>query len=215
MPIVTISRQYGAGGSSVATVVATDLGAEVVEKKLIEEVASRLSMRPSDVEAEAERPRGLLDRLVRSFSTLEPALGAGWMPPYADPLFDPRKEIINLTEQIIREVAGSGNVVIVGRGAGFVLRDHPGVFRVFLRAPETVRAHRLMGRLGLAEAETRRKMHETDSNRAAYIKQLYGHDWCDPDEYDLIVNTGRISFETAAGMILQGLREPAEAVSAR
>jgi cytidylate kinase len=58
-------------------------------------------------------------------------------------------------------------------------------------------------------------MHETDSNRAAYIKQLYGHDWCDPDEYDLIINTGRISFETAAGMILQGLREPAEAVSAR
>jgi cytidylate kinase len=68
MPIVTISRQFGAGGSSVAGLVASELGAEVVDKKLIEEVASRLSMRPSDVEAEDERPRTLMERLVRSFS---------------------------------------------------------------------------------------------------------------------------------------------------
>ena len=214
MPIVTISRQYGAGGSSVAALVAADLGAEVVDKKLIEEVAVRLSMKTSDVEAEAERPRSLLERLVRSFSTLEPAMGAGWAPPYPDPLYDPRKEIINLTEQVIREVADAGNVVVVGRGAGFVLRDHPGVFRVFLRAPENVRTHRLMERLGLTEHETRRKMHETDSNRAAYSRQLYGRDWCDPDEYDIVINTDRISYAAAAEMILCGAREPAAATAA-
>lgn len=213
MPIVTISRQYGAGGSSVAALVAADLGAEVVDKRLIEEVASRLSMKTSDVEAEAERPRSLLDRLVRSFSTLEPGLGIGWTPPYPDPLFDPRKEILDLTEQVIREVAVSGNVVVVGRGAGFVLRDRPGVFRAFLRAPEDVRVRRLMERLGLPEPETRRKMHETDSNRAAYIRQLYGRDWCDPDEYDLVINTGRISYAAAAEMILCGVRKPTATVA--
>jgi cytidylate kinase len=134
-------------------------------------------------------------------------MGMGWAPPYPDPLYDPRKEIIELTEQIIREVAGSGNAVIVGRGAGFVLADRPGVFRVFLRAPEAARLKTLMARLGLPEAETRRKMHETDANRAAYIKQLYGRDWCDPDEYDLVVNTGRVAYMTAAQMILCGVRE--------
>ena len=207
MPVVTISRQYGAGGSSVAGMVASEMKAEVVDKRLIEEVAKRLSIRPSDVEAETEHPRTLLERLVRSFSALEPGMGAGWTPPYPDPLYDPRKEIIQLTEQVICEVADGGNVVIVGRGAGFVLKDRPAVFRVFLRAPEEARLKTLMARLGLAEAPTRRKMHETDSNRAAYIKQLYGHDWCDPDEYDLVVNTGRVSYETAAHMILKGVRE--------
>jgi cytidylate kinase len=206
MPIVTISRQYGAGGSSVAAIVAAELGAEVVDKKLIEEVANRLSLRPSDVEAEIDRPRTLLERLVRSFSTLEPGMGAGWSPPYPDPLFDPRKEIIHLTEKVINEMADGGNVVIVGRGAGFVLRDRPGVFRVFLRAPDAVRIKTLIARDGKLESETRRRMHETDSNRAAYIKQLYGHDWCDVDEYDLIVNTGQVSYETAAEMILCGVR---------
>jgi cytidylate kinase len=209
MPIVTISRQFGAGGSSVAGIVAAELGAEVVDKKLIEEVAKRLSLQPSEVEAETERPRTLLERLVRSFAALEPGLGAGWAPPYPDPLFDPRKEIIHLTEQVIKEVAASGNVVIVGRGAAFVLHDRPRVFRVFLRAPEQVRVKTLIQRLGVPEAAARRKMHETDSNRAAYIHQLYGHDWCDPDEYDLVVNTGRISYQNAAQMILSGVREQA------
>jgi cytidylate kinase len=207
MPIVTISRQFGAGGSSVAGLVASELGAEVVDKKLIEEVARRLSIRPSDVEAEDERPRTLLERLVRSFSVLEPGFGMGWTPPYPDPLYDSRKDIIHLTENVIREVAEGGNVVIVGRGAGFVLRDRPGVYRVFLRAPDDARVKTLMAREGFSDAEARRKMHETDSNRAAYIKQLYGHDWCDVDEYDLILNTGRISYETAAQMILCGVRD--------
>jgi cytidylate kinase len=207
MPIVTISRQFGAGGSSVAAIVAAELGAEIVDKKLIDEVAGRLTLEPSQVEAEAERPRTLLERLVRSFSTLEPGMGAGWSPPYPDPLFDPRKEITHLTEQVIREVAAGGNAVIVGRGAGFVLRDRQDIFRVFLRAPEAVRVKVLVARFGLSEAQAQRKMHETDSNRAAYIRQLYGRDWCDPDEYDLVVNTGRIGYATAAELIMLGLRE--------
>jgi CMP/dCMP kinase len=211
MPIVTISREFGAGGSSVAGLVAAELKCEVVDKKLIEEVAARLSLRPSDVEAEIERPRGMLERLVRSFSSLEPGMGAGWQPPYPDPLYDPRKEMISLTESVIREVAAGGTAVIVGRGAGFVLHDRPGLFRVFLRATDAVKVKTLMGRLDLPEAETRRKMHETDSNRAAYIRQLYGHDWCDVSEYDLIVNTGRVSYATAAQMILDGVRDEAMA----
>jgi cytidylate kinase len=209
MPIVTISRQYGAGGSSVAAIVADKLGAEVLDKKLIQDVAARLALSPSEVADQEERPRTYLERLVRSLSTLEPGMGAGWTPPYPDPFFDPRKEIIALTEQLIREAAAGGNVVIVGRGAGFVLRDNPAVFRVFLRAPESVRTRTLMERFGLTEADAGRKMHETDSNRAAYIHQLYGHDWCDPDEYDLIVNTGRIGYQATAEIILRGVAERA------
>jgi cytidylate kinase len=207
MPIVTISRQFGAGGSSVAAIVAAELGAEIVDKKLVDEVARRLTLEPSQVEAEAERPRTLLERLVRSFSALEPGMGAGWSPPYPDPLFDPRKEIIHITEQVIREVATGGNAVIVGRGAGFLLRDRPDAFHVFLRAPEAARVKVLMERFGLSEPQARRKMHETDSNRAAYIRQLYGRDWCDPDEYDLVVNTGRIRYGATAGLIMFGLKE--------
>ena len=206
MPVVTISRQFGAGGSSVAAIVAEELHADIVDKKLVDEVAARLQLKPAEVEAESEHPRRLFDRVIRSFSSLEPGIGAAWTPPYPDdPFFDPRVEIIRLTEQTIKEAAASGNVVIVGRAASFVLRDRPEVFRVFLRAPEATRLKTLEERFGLDEATARRRMHETDANRAAYTKQLYGRDWTDPDEYDLIVNTGRIDYATAAHIILHGV----------
>lgn len=207
MAIVTISRQFGAGGSSVAGIVAAELHAEVVDKGLIGEVARRLSMEASEVEAEDERPRTLLERLVRSFSALEPPIGASWAS-YPEPLEDTRESIIELTEEVIREVAQTGNVVIVGRGASFVLRDRPGVFRVFLWAPEDVRTVVLVARLGLSEAETRRKMREVDANRMAYVRQRYGQDWRDPQQFDLVVNTGRIGYAAAAELILRGIREP-------
>jgi CMP/dCMP kinase len=206
MPVVTISRQYGAGGSSVAALVAAGIGAEVLDKKLIEQVAAKLALQPSEVEEEEERPRTMFESLVRSFSTLEPGMGAGWTPPYPDPLFDPRKEIIALTEQLIREAAASGNIVIVGRGAGFILKDLPGVFRVFLWAPGEVRIRTLMERFGLSEADAAKKMVETDSNRAAYVRQLYGRHWADPEGYDLAVNTNRIGYEATSGMILGALK---------
>jgi CMP/dCMP kinase len=206
MPVVTISRQYGAGGSSVAALVAAGIGAEVLDKKLIEQVAAKLALQPSEVEDEVERPRTAFESLIRSFSTLEPGMGAGWAPPYPDPLFDPRKEIIALTEQQIHEAANGGNVVIVGRGAGFVLKNLPGVMRVYLWAPNPVRVKTLVGRFGYSEAEAAKRMHETDSNRAAYVRQLYGRNWTDPEAYDLTVNTGRIGYEATAQMILGALK---------
>jgi cytidylate kinase len=170
-------------------------------------VAAQLHLKPTEVEAESEHPRTLLERVVRSFSALEPALGAAWTPPYPDPFYDARAEIIHLTEETIKQAAASENVVIIGRGAGFVLRDQPMVFRVFLRAPEAARVLTLMQRFGWNEEEAKRRLHETDANRAAYTKQLYGHDWCDPDEHDLIVNTGRVEYQTAADMILRGVKQ--------
>jgi len=206
MPVVTISRQYGAGGSSVAALVAEAIGTEVLDKKIIEQIAAKLSLEPSEVEEESERPRTMFENLVRSFSSLEPGMGAGWTPPYPDPLFDPHKEIVALTEQLIRETANTGNAVIVGRGAGFVLKDLPGVFRVFLWAPKDVRLKALQARFGFSEADAARKMHETDSNRAAYTRQLYGRNWTDPEGYDLTVNTARVGYQATADMILRAVK---------
>jgi hypothetical protein len=190
--------------------VAADLGAEVVDKFLIDEVAKRLGLSPSEVEA-AERPRPWLNALMRSLGSLEPALGAGWAPPFIDPLYDPRAEVIALTEQVIREVAKSGNVVIIGRGAGFVLRETPGVLRVFLSAPQADCLATLKARYGWDDKTARARKHETDANRAAYSHQLYGHDWRDPDAYDLMLNTGRLGYEGAAAAILTDAHGPIRA----
>lgn len=205
MPVITIAREFGAGGSDVAAILAERLGAEIVDKSLIAQVARLAQMAPEVVEAEDERPRGLVDRVVRAFAPLGPDLSPGWEPPYPDPFFDPRRVVLELTEHVIREAAASGNVIIVGRGAAFVLADRPRVLRVFLHAPLDVRVRTIMERFDLAEAVARRRLHDTDANRAAYMRQVYRSDWRDPRHYDLVLNTDRLGYERSAAAILAAL----------
>jgi cytidylate kinase len=77
------------------------------------------------------------------------------------------------------------------------------VLRVFLWAPEADRRRTLMARFDIDEPAARRKMHETDSNRAAYMHQVFGRDWLDPRQYDLVINTARIGYQAAAEVILR------------
>ena len=209
MPVVTISRQFGAGGLTVAGLVADQLDAEVVDKELIAEVARRLGVDQTEVEAEDERPRSLLDRLVRAFAPVAVAEGLAWNPPYPGPGYDARRAIVELTQEVIREVARSGNAVIVGRGAPQVLAHRPGIPGeldegnvVFLVADESVRACAIMEREMISEAAARRRLHEVDANRRAYLRQVYGVDWQDPTQYCLVLNTGLLGAANTARLIL-------------
>jgi cytidylate kinase len=202
MPVITISRQFGAGGSRVAGLVAERLHVEVVDQSLIAEVARRAALSSDDVQAEDERPSTLLDRLALSFSPLAVGMGVAWEPPYPDPAYDPRREVLELTQDVVREVARSGNAVIVGRGGAFILHDRPDLLSVFLHADPLFRRKTVMEREGIDQAAADRRIREMDSNRAAYIKQVYGRDWLDLRLYDLVVDTGRLGLETAAALIL-------------
>ena len=203
MPVITIAREFGAGGSRVAAVLAERLGADIVDKSLIAKVSDLAQLAPATVEAEDERPRGLIDSVVRAFGPLD--MTAIWEPPYPDPLFDPRRAVLELTEQVIREAAATGNTIIVGRGGAFVLAGRPEVLHVFLRAPVDARIRAIMTRFELVEAVARRRLRETDTNRTAYMRQVYGTDWRDPSHYDLVLNTDRLGYERSAAAIFAAL----------
>ncbi len=205
MPVITISRQYGAGGSSVARLLAERLHLEIVDRSLIAEVARRAALTPEEVEEEDERPTTLLDRLALSFSPLAAGLGTAWEPPYPDITLDPRREVFELTQQVLREAARAGNVVIVGRGGAHILRDVPGVLHVFLHADPAFRERVVMEREAIGAAAAARRVREMDANRAAYIKQVYGQDWLDVRSYDLAIDTGRVGVAAAAELVVVAL----------
>jgi len=212
MAVITISRQFGAGGSTVAAMLAEHLHMDVVDQSLIAEVARRATLAPEDVAAEDERPTTLLDRLALSFSPLAAGLGMAWEPPYPDPAFDPRREVLELTQEVVREVAKTGNVVIVGRGGAHILHDLPGALHVFLHAEPSFRQRVVMDREQIDGAAAGRRVHEMDANRAAYVKQVYGRDWLDVRLYDLAIDTGRVGFACAAGLVQTALAERETAV---
>ncbi|HSS93051.1 MAG TPA: cytidylate kinase-like family protein [Candidatus Dormibacteraeota bacterium] len=207
MPVITIGRQIGAGGSSVGHMLATRLHLDFLDSELIDEVAHRLELPKEEVEAEDEQPGSLLSRLLLALGAantepMMPPEASAWTPPNADPVFDTRRAVLQITQHVIREAARVGNVVVVGRGGAYILRDHPGALHVFLRADSTIRVKTIMDREKKTEEEARRRLKVADENWTAYIKQVYGHDRNLPSHYDIVLDTGRLGYEaTVAGIV--------------
>ena len=207
-PVITIGREFGAGGETVGRMVAQRLGFEYLDSKIVDEVARRLKIGTDVVESYDEKTGGLLDRLLRQLATVDfstPQDVAAWTPPYGDLAWDPRKSVLSVTQEIIRRQAATGNVVIVGRGAAYVLLDRADVLRVFLRAPFEFRLRAIMESRGLDEPAAHKYLKERDENSAAYIKQVYGHDWQHPSHYDVVIDTARLGHPRAVEIILAAL----------
>jgi cytidylate kinase len=207
MPVITIGRQYGAGGETIGAMVAARLEAELVDRKIFEEVARRLELPPQEVEKHEESPGTFLNRLLQALGSASvefaaPPEAAAWTPPYSDPSFDTRRAVLDMTQEIVREAARTGNAVIVGRGAAYVLQGDPMVLHVFVRASETSRVAHIRELQGLDEEEARRRVKRTDANRAAYIRQVYNHDWLHPAHYHMVLDSGRLGYQRSADAIV-------------
>jgi hypothetical protein len=191
---------------------ATELRADFLDSKIIDEVARRLQLPKEEVEAEDEQPGSLLARLLvalgsASTEPLIPAEAAAWTPPNAAPTFDTRKAVLQITQHVIEEAARAGNVVIVGRGGAYILSSFPGALHVFLRAAEAVRVQAIMERFNIpSEDEARKRLKQTDENWTSYIKQVYGHDRNHPAHYDMVLDTGRLGYRAAVDVILVALK---------
>ena len=211
MPVITVGRQFGAGGKTVGEMLARELKADLLESRIIDEVAQRLQLPKEEVEAEDEQPGSLLHRLLMALGSAsgEPMIQSEatvWNPPNVDPVFDTRRAVLEITQHVIREAAREGNVVIVGRGGAYILRDFEDALHVFLRAAEAVRVKAVMARMSLSEEDARRRLKLADENWNAYIKQVYGHDRNLPSHYDLVLDTGRLGYEATVEAIIAAER---------
>jgi cytidylate kinase len=211
MPVITLGRQFGAGGKTVGEMLARKLKIDLLDSQLIDTVAQRLQLPKEEVEAEDEQPGSLLHRLLMALGSAsgEPMVqpeATAWNPPNVDPVFDTRRAVLEITQHVIKEAARAGNVIIVGRGGAYILRDLESALHVYLRAAEGFRVKAVMARQNLAEEEARRLVKRTDENWTAYIKQVYGHDRNLASHYDLVLDTGRLGYEATVEAILAALR---------
>jgi len=206
MAVVTIAREYGSGGSVVAELLADELGATVIDRSLIAEVARRAALPRADVEADDELPVPFLERFARAFVPVGDAV-AGWAAR-PELLVDQHAQIVAFTQAAIVRAARLGQVVVVGRGGAALLRDHPGAVHAYLWAPLESRIRVVAERIGCDAATARRRIHDVDGRRAAYVREVYGVDRGDRSRYDLVLDTARIGNVGAAAAILAVGRSP-------
>jgi cytidylate kinase len=193
--IITVSRESGAGGAYVAHALGRRLGWPVVDKTLVEEVARRLQAPLTDVEGMDEYAGGLLQRLGKVFAQGGPELVL--TPNQPDP-----DDVARVELEVIRNVAESPPVIVVGRGAQCVLHDRPDAFHLRLVAPLEVRAKRLAEARGVPLEQAREQARHVDSERDRYLHRHFRCERNNPHLYDLQVNTGGIPLDEAVEIVL-------------
>ena len=197
---ITISKQMGSGGSYVGYLVAKELGFKYIDREILRQAAEHLGTKVSALENHDERSCGLIDSLVRAFTFGTPE--AAYVPPMSRPVYD--KDLFTLESGIMNEIADRCSAVIAGRAGFHVLRERPGVIRVFFHAPIEFRVQRVMRAQPVADvAEVRAKVEESDRRRSKFVRDMVGVDWTDARNYHLCIDSSCVGFAASADMIIK------------
>ena len=187
---LTISREAGTGGTEIATLVGQSLGWEVLDKNLVDRVAE-----------ESHLPRFALQLVDET----EPSWAYDVLEAWLDPRIVPHEKYLVHLCRVVLAAARRGNVVVVGRGANFLLPRNRGL-AVRLIASEKYRLGRIAERLSLDEAAVRRRMIELDHGRRDFVRRFFHHDVSDPHLYDMVLQVDRLGPAGAAEMIVTAYR---------
>ncbi len=183
--VITISRQKGSGGRTIAEIIAKRLDWQLVRREMISQAAKKAGVDDTKIESAFEHRPSLQDRI-----TLQQRFS----------------KYLGVLSEVIHEYANQGNVVLLGRGAHIILADDRRLFRVHLVADLETRIERiaaqykLRGKKGLEEA--RRMVIDSDYTRAAYLTYVFDADWNDPLNFELVLNTTELNMEQAADAVL-------------
>ena len=207
-PLITITRQYAAGGSEVAKHVAAELGWTVIDNEFVDEVARRAGLPPDEVAQKEERAPGLLARIARNLAAASPEISAGTRAgtPALPEAEAEEATIVKITERVITEAATHGRAVLVGRGAQALLARRPNALHVYLVGPKAWRMEMAVEHLGVAREDVEKVLDETDRDRDRYVKAHYGRSRQDATLYDMVLNTQRLGFSGAGEVVVAEAR---------
>lgn len=188
--IITISRQFGAGGSTIGQAVADRLGFYYCDKDMILRAAIESgNLSPSEV-------RYYDERVPREFG-----FGQSLFDFYNKPLDE---RLFNAQKEAIRKVAEKGNCVIVGRNANIILKEFDRTLHVFIAASEKARLERMMEKMpGYSEREVLDHLRSVDKARKKYCKHYTQTKFGSAEFYDLCVKSSSLGIDKCVDIICE------------
>jgi cytidylate kinase len=185
MAVLTISQEWGSGGIGSAARVAEILGIRFADREIILKAAGAYGVQETKLEEVADKAPTLWERIDE----------------------EKRRYSIYVREAMY-DLAREGQVVLEGRGGQVLFREVPHVLKIRIVAPLDVRARRVAEQENLDPETALQIVERNDRDRAARMRYLYDVDWRDPRLYDLVLNTGHLSAESAAEVIVTLARRP-------
>ena len=195
--IVTIGRQFGSGGRAIGEMLAKKLGISFYDKELISLAAKESGMSPEVFDNVDEKAA---NSLLYSLSMGLYNFGSGFSAMGDLPVND---KLYLLQHQLIKEIAAKESCVIVGRCADYVLRDDPNCVNLFFYADMEYRKQEAVKKHGIDEARAEHIIIKTDKSRANYYSFYSGQKWGMAENYDLCINSAKLSDEKIVDLIIE------------
>jgi cytidylate kinase len=167
MAIITISRELAALGDETANELAKILDYRFINKQSLEE---RI------------KSYGVMGRKFEKYDERKPSFWAS--------LSQDRDDYLHYLKSAIFAEAADGNCVFIGRGAGMVFRNVPGVLSFFLVASYEIRAERVKSYFHCDDRRARQIIEQSDHDRTGFHRYFFDSNWMDPGNYHLSLNTG-------------------------
>jgi cytidylate kinase len=199
MSVITISRQFGAGGRTLGEMVTQKLGYELYDNEVIQMVAEQAKVSANSVDALEKETGGIFKKVI-----------ADIVPKSLKDLIVSRKQetmdeeiYVDILQKIITEIAESGNAVIIGRGSQYILKDHENIFHVLITGDGKDREKFLEEKYDLTHDQAVHAVSHDDRRRANLYRKYAVTDYDQPDRYHLVLNTSKLDFDTARELICE------------
>ena len=198
MRIITISREFGSGGRELGKRLADALGFAYYDREIVSSIAEKCNL-----------DEGYVENVLRKGLTINvPVTFGHTFYFYSDPTSENELKVLNMQQQIIKELALRGDCVMVGRSSGIILEKY-NPLRLFVYADMEWKVKRCRERASaeehLTDRELEKKIRQIDAGRARHQKLLTDRKWGAPEGYDLCINTTNLEIKK----IIPGLKEMA------
>lgn len=193
--VIAITRTCGSGATSIGKILAKNLGVEIYDRNIL-----RLASDDSGISeelfarADEDQKQSLLFRASQKVYT------GGLIPPEKED-FTSNNNLFNYQAKVLRELADESNYVVIGRAADYVLRDKPGLVRVYIYASREKCIEKEMNRQKIDWKTADKFITKTDKYRRDYYRYFTGQEWENMQNYDLCINTTQMTYEQAAKAI--------------
>ena len=198
--IITIARQYESMGSEIGQKLSEITGIPVYDKEALVNIAEEHGI-PRDTfeKADEQATSSFLYSLAMSnYSGSVIHFGT-----HDDILTD---RVFNIQSAEIKKIAEAGDGIIIGRCADDVLSGCEGLLRVYIYAPIEKRIENYKNSFpGTDDGAARKAILKTDKKRASYYNFYTGKNWGDPQNFDLMIDSGRFGIEGSARLIASSL----------
>lgn len=200
MAVITISRLFGAGGWTLAARLSQRLGYKCINEDMIKDAASKLNVSSGQVHSfekdGASKLMKFIDKLVNT-SFIDRHISDKYT-------YVSEKSYVDVIRRIILELYEKGDMIIIGRGAQFVLKDYKDSRHILLVQELASRIEFMMKNYNLSLSEAEKAIKQRDQIRTRFLGFFTDKSKIDdPINYDLVLNMDNISMEKAEDLVVE------------